>query len=83
VLIKGKSNDDTEKIEAQCTLRKCTPPKTDNNPVNSEAQFQSAMDCLDKSEEDGSLGERVQNLRLVDGEFSGEITSKGVWLEDD
>jgi hypothetical protein len=84
VLIKGKSNDDTEKIEARCTLRKCTPPKTHNNIVISDEQFQSALDCLDTSEEDGSLGERVQTLRLdKNGEFSGEITSKGVWLEDD
>ena len=56
---------------------------THNNPVISNQQFQSALDCLDDSEEDGSLGKRVQTLRLVDGEFGGEITSKGVWLEDD
>ena len=83
VLIKGKSNDDTEKIEAQCMLRKCTLPKTNNNDFKSAQQFQSALDCLDRSEEDGSLGKRVQTLRLADDEFGGEITSKGVWLEDD
>jgi hypothetical protein len=84
VLIKGKSNDDTEEIEARCTLRKCTPPQTDTNPIKAEIQFQSALNCLDASEEDGSLGEKVQTLHLLkNGDLDGEITSKGVWLEDD
>ncbi|MBW2716589.1 MAG: hypothetical protein JRD03_10955 [Deltaproteobacteria bacterium] len=85
VWLRGKSNNRNEQIEASCLIKKCDTPPVKPEPQGiTEAQLKAAFECLDTAEAEGTLGERVQTLKLVDGnEISGTIKSKGFWATDD
>jgi hypothetical protein len=85
VWLKGKSNSRNEQIEASCLIKKCDPPPSSGGPqAITEAQLKAAFECLDTAEDEGTLGERVQTLKLLDNNtISGTIKSKGFWATDD
>jgi len=75
VQVTGKLSEKTGKIEAQCKLKGCEIP---NLTVN---QVLSAIACIDASLANGSLGGKVQNLKLdKDNKIGGKIKSKGTWF---
>lgn len=85
VWLRGKSNNRNEQIEASCLIKNCdAPPPTGGPQAITEKQLQAAFDCLDTAEAEGTLGERVQTLKLLDGNvISGTIKSKGFWATED
>jgi hypothetical protein len=85
VLLKGKSNNGNEQIEASCMVKGCdAPPSTGGPQAITEAQLAAAFECLDTAEAEGTLGTRVQTLKLLnDNTINGTIRSKGFWATDD
>jgi len=85
VWLRGKSNNRNEQIEASCLIKKCDTPPVKPEPQGiTEKQLRAAFDCLDTAEAEGTLGERVQTLKLLDGNvISGTIKSKGFWATED
>ena len=74
VQLKGKSNDKTDKIDAQCTLKKCVVPG--GLLID---QVRSAEACIEDSEENGEIGKKVTTLKLDRNNLlGGKITSKGL-----
>jgi hypothetical protein len=85
VWLRGKSNNRNEQIEASCLVKSCdTPPTTGGPQAITETQLKAAFECLDTAQDEGTLGERVQTLKLLeDNTISGTIKSKGFWATDD
>jgi hypothetical protein len=84
VLLKGKSKSDNEQIEASCMIKSCDPPPPTGGPqAISDAQLAAAFECLDTAEAEGTLGTRVQTLKLLENNtIDGAIRSKGFWATD-
>jgi hypothetical protein len=77
VQLKGKSNDNTERLESKCTLTKCQIPG-----ALSRDQIASAMQCIEDQEDAGNIGRKVTKLSLDKNNLiKGRIWSRGVWQE--
>ena len=74
VQLKGKSNDNNDRMDVQCMLKGCQIPEG-----LTVGQLQSAETCIDDAQDLDNIGRRVTNLRLNNNnELGGKITSKGV-----
>jgi len=74
VQLKGKSNDNNDKMDVQCRLKGCEIPGD-----LTVAQIQSAETCIDDAQDLDNIGKRVTNLRLNNKNLlRGKITSRGV-----
>ncbi|MBW2578380.1 MAG: hypothetical protein JRE38_09970 [Deltaproteobacteria bacterium] len=77
VQLKGKSNDNTDRIESKCTLTKCQIPG-----ALSPDQIASAQQCIEEQEDAGNIGKKVTSLKLDNNNLlKGKIWSRGVWQE--
>jgi hypothetical protein len=78
VSMKGKLHDFTKKIESRCIIKNCDIPDWLTVP-----QIESAIRCLDDSEDTGDLGKKVQTLKLDrNDQLGGRIWSKGAAVPD-
>lgn len=71
----GKANDKKGTADAKCVFTKCDLPEE-----LTVGQIASIEDCIEESEDDGSLGKRVSTMRLDNNnKLKGTVRSSGDW----